>query len=58
MRWLEEQLRCERAFNADLKARLHELETGVLSDCCDKQAGDNSRQTAVCEPRYSLLLNE
>jgi len=59
VQWLEEQLRCERTFNEDLKARLHELEalkdTGMLSDY-DKQADDNSREIVVREPLYSVFL--
>jgi len=54
--WLEEQLRCERAFNEDLKARLNDLEAqkeasissgGKLYDCDIKQIDENSQQRVV-----------
>jgi len=54
MQWLEEQLRCERAFNEDLKARLHECETqketGVSFGSCDKQTSGNAQEVVVRQP--------
>jgi len=59
MQWLEEQLRCERAFNEDLKARLHDLEAqneGDASsdskscDCDNKQINKKSHETVVRQP--------
>lgn len=55
IQWLEEQLRCERAFNEDLKARLHDVETEkdgkAASPCkpcdCSRQAEEKSREMLV-----------
>ena len=51
MQWLEEQLRCERAFNEDLKARLQDLETQNEADLCGcnkKQINEKAKETVVC----------
>ena len=66
MQWLEEQLRCERAFNEDLKARLHDLEaqnecrmlsSGRSLDCDTKRMDENSRKIVVRKLSCSLLLS-
>jgi len=55
VQWLEEQLRCERAFNEDLKARLQDMEaqneTDVSCDCNKRQINDKAKETVV---RYYL----
>jgi len=60
IQWLEEQLRCERAFNEDLKARLHDLEAqreaSVPRDCNCERISGNSQEIIVCQLLYSLSL--
>ena len=64
MQWLEEQLRCERAFNEDLKARLHDMEAQKEAnmssddkscDCDLKPVNDSSQQIVVCHFLRSLV---
>jgi len=65
VQWLEQQLRCERAFNEDLKARLHDMEAqneadasseSKSCDCDAKQINEKSKETAVCRPLCPMVL--
>jgi len=56
MQCMDEQLRCERALNEDLKARLHELEARISCDCDTKQINENS-QEIVCRLLCFIIYN-